>query len=99
MDFGEYSYYNWLYLNHIQIFCNNNLSESTVPIEYFFPNDPTGMTKANPFIQEHNIPYSLIEAYDIRIDKLIKYCINQNMYIDLPLNEKYIKKPLDIWQK
>lgn len=91
LDMGEYCYYNWLYSNHIQIFCNNNLSESTVPIEYFFPNDPTGMTKFNPFIQEYNIPYSLIEAYDIRIDQLIKYCINQNMYLDLPLNEKYIK--------
>ncbi len=91
LDFGEYSYYNWLYSYHIQIFCNSNLSESTVPIEYFFPNDPTGMTKFNPFIQEYNIPYSLIKAYSIRIDKLIKYCINKNMYLDLPLNEKYIK--------
>lgn len=91
LDIGEYSYYNWLYSNHIQIYCSNILSKCYTPIEYFSQNDTTGTTKTNPFICEYKIPYNLIKTYDIKIESMIKYCIDNTLYLDLPLNEKFIR--------
>lgn len=91
IDLGESSYYNWLYSNHLQIFCCDTFSGNCPPIEYFFPMDPDGMTKNNPFIHEYQIPYSLVESQNIRLNDLIHYCIDHNIYLDLSLNEKYIE--------
>lgn len=91
MDLGESSYHNWLYSNHLQIFCGEVFPELGPPIEYFFPIDQNGITKANPFIHEYQIPYSLIESQNICLADLIHYCIDQNIYLDISLNEKYIE--------
>jgi len=90
IDLGESSYYNWLYSNHLQIFCCDTFSGNCPPIEYFFPMDPDGMTKDNPFIHEYQLPYSLVESQNIRLTELIHYCIDHNIYLDLSLNEKYL---------
>lgn len=90
LDMNEFTYYNWLYSNHLQIYCYNILSENCVPIDYFYPTDYDGLSKSNPFVHEHKIPYHIIESFHIRLDELLCYCIDNGIYIDLPLNEKYI---------
>lgn len=90
LNMGELSYFNWLYSNHLQIYCNADLSENYVPIDYFNPVDPSGISKINPFVDEYRIPCDLIKSLNIDFSSLIHYCIDNNMYVDVPLNERYI---------
>lgn len=91
IDTKEYSYYNWLYSNHLQIYCCEKLSDNCVPIDYFFPVDATGSTRISPFVTENSIPCCLVDLLGIDIVQLVHCCIDNNMCVDVCLNEKYIE--------
>ncbi len=90
LDFDEFFYYNWLYSNHLQIYCDRSFSRSVVPIDYFYPVDILGFSRDNPFIEEHRIPNSLLSSLDIRFEDLLHKCVDLGFYMDLSLNERFI---------
>ena len=91
-ELSENQYFDWLFSNYIQIKLNENwCDKNSVPIDYdIFPKKNYSNYTLHNLIDFNHESERTIEAYGLNILEYIIIQINNDSYVDIKLNEKYI---------
>jgi len=85
-------YYNWLYSNHIQLHCSENLTQGNdIPLDFYIRLEKRcSYNYFHPFLNYNRIERTILNDLNIDIVEYIKVNLNQRNYILLLLDEFYV---------
>lgn len=93
MHFQENQFYNWYFMNYIQIHCCENLYHyyDGDPIDYYLPMVKNYRNNLiHPMLDFYIMDKSILEDVGIDIVQYAKILINKSIYIEVLLNERYV---------
>ena len=91
LDFDENAYVNWLYSNFIQLEYGPRILNDK-PLDYFMPIEKrNNKNYNNPFLKLYELNYNVLFTLKIDFSKLVKTYLSNGIYLDVYINEFYIK--------
>ncbi|HKM01805.1 MAG TPA: hypothetical protein VJ083_07120 [Sedimentibacter sp.] len=92
VDMGENLYYNWLFMNYIQLRYTDISIEGIIHLDYdMYPMKNYQYDFVNYFLDIFKNTYKEVKLFYKGIENYIKYYVSQNQYIEVLLDEFYVQ--------